>query len=161
MPNQEGVGEAPEVESQEPLPVPVRASAPAPAAAPQYVTTKQFFTTLVIVSLAVSALTVFVYDRFYSMRIASFDLPGHMLSVRNDLAAKVSTNQLTNEQAMDMYGKDLDNVKKTIDSMPGNVLVISGDVVLGSPRRLIKIGDSANPQGGSNVPGKAAAPLQK
>lgn len=84
-----------------------------------------------IISVAVSALTLFAYDRFYATKVAVFDFSGYLEKIRGEaMAGKIDNNQMLAR---------LDDVKKMLDSMPGNVVVLSGDTILGKPKRVQKL----------------------
>ena len=114
-----------------------------------YVTVGTLYLAVILVSIVVSVISVLAYDRYFAMRVASFDLPGHMLAVKNDLSTKVTSGQMTVEQAQQAFGQDLEQVANTVNGAPGNVIIISGDALLGHPRRLIHLQDKI--QNGNNV----------
>jgi hypothetical protein len=81
--------------------------------------------------VAVSALTLFAYDRFYATKVAVFDFAGYIEKTRNDVATgKIDNNQMLAR---------LDEVKKMLDSMPSNVIVLAGDTILGNPKKVQKL----------------------
>ena len=121
---------------------------------PMQVTMGILYATVVIVSLMTSVLSVFVYDRFFATRIGTYDLPGHVLWLRNNLVAKMQSGAINEQQAQELMAKDLEGVNTIIKALPRNVIVISGDTVIGSPKRLITIPDTAA-QGKTNAPGAA------
>ena len=84
-----------------------------------------------IICVAVSALTLFAYDRFYATKVAVFDFAGYIEKTRNDVATgKIDNNQMLAR---------LDEVKKMLDSMPSNVIVLAGDTILGNPKKVQKL----------------------
>lgn len=127
-------------------------------AAPQYVTAGKMYRMVIITSLLLSVLSVFTYDRFFAVKMASFDLLKHNQLLRKDLAEKVTKGQLTLEQAEMLVMKDSGMVKAFLDSTPNNLLVISSDVVLTNPKRLVVFGDLYTPMGDDNA---STSPVQK
>jgi hypothetical protein len=149
------------------VPQTVAATAPAPAqpakpihAEPLTVTILTLYSTVIIVSLLTSALSIFAYDRLYATHIGSYDLPGHILWLRNDLVAKIQSGSVNEQQAKDLMAKDLDGVSAMIKALPSNLIVLSGDTVIGTPKRLVSIPDKTSdnaktiPSAGANgLPG--------
>ena len=78
-----------------------------------------------------SLLSVFVYDRFLATRIAVFDFPGYMLKLKQDAAAG-KVDQAQAEQRVEA-------ALELVNSVPSNVVVISGDVILGKKGRYEKL----------------------
>lgn len=99
--------------------------------APQYVSVKVLYQAVLLVSLAVSILSLVVYDRFFTVKFASFDLPGYSLQIKEALAV----NKITQEQADGLF----ENVRKQIDALPPKYIVISGDAVLGNAPKVEKL----------------------
>lgn len=104
---------------------------PATPAAPQYVSVKMMYQSLLIVSVAVSILTVFVYHSFFSVRLASFDLLGYATKLRDAQAA----GRLTPQQSDQM----LEGIRQQIDALPPKYVVISGDAILGNAPKVEKL----------------------
>lgn len=113
---------------------PAAAAAPAaPAAqpAPQYVSVKVFYQAVVLVSLAMSILSVVVYDRFFTVKLASFDMLGYTDQIKGALAER----KITLAQADEMFK----SVRKQIDALPSKYVVISGDAILGNAPKVQKL----------------------
>lgn len=123
--------------------------APKPEVVPEvketYVTTGSFYKSLFVVSILTSILSIFVYDRFFVMKIASFDIVKRTQETRKDLAERVSKGQMTIEQASILAMQDTDQVQTFLEKMPKNLLVISSEVVLSAPKRLTVFGDLYTP----------------
>lgn len=98
---------------------------------PQYVSVKVFYQALLLVTFAASILTVVVYDRYFTVKIASFDLPGYWTQLREARMA----GKITQEQS----DRLMDGVKQQIDSLPPNYVVISGDAILGNATRVKRL----------------------
>jgi predicted MPP superfamily phosphohydrolase len=100
------------------------------------VTASVLYQTVIAVSLICSVLTVAVNDYFFEahsgpVQIATFDMPGYLKQLQSDLIS----GKITEQQ---MLAK-LDDVTKRLDSQPSNVVVISGDCILGHPKQVRKI----------------------
>lgn len=135
---------------------PAAAEAPEP---PTYVTVTTLLMTVLLVSILVSTLSIVVYDRKYSLHLASFDFPKHAAALQDQLAAGVSAGKMTLEQAGQASLQDTLQLKANLGSLPPNVLVISGDVVLNRPKRLTVLPDPlAALQGGGDVPQPSQLP---
>ncbi len=94
-----------------------------------YVTTKVFYQAIIVVSLVASALSTVVYDRYFATKVAVFDLPGYLMSVREKMA--LAGNAANAEQIL-VAG--LNEAEKIVKSVPNNYVVISGDAVLGDSK---------------------------
>lgn len=108
--------------------VPAAAAPPRP---PQFVSVKVLIQAVLFVSLAMSIMSLVVYDRFFAVKVASFDLPAFLLQIKTARAE----NKISDEQA----GKLVDGVRAQIDALPPNYVVITGDVILGNAIRVKKI----------------------
>ncbi|WP_224962472.1 hypothetical protein [Geomonas subterranea] len=106
-------------------------AAPAVPPAPQYVSVKVLYQAVVLVSLAMSILSVVVYDRFFTVKLASFDMLGYSEQIKGALAEK----KITLAQADEMFK----SVRKQIDSLPSKYVVISGDAILGNAPKVQKL----------------------
>lgn len=102
-----------------------------PVPAPQYVSVKVMYQAVILVSIAMSVLTLVVYHRFFTLKLASFDLPRYVQQVRDARAA----NKITAAQADQMF----ESVRKQIDALPSQYVVISGDAILGNAPKLEKL----------------------
>jgi len=108
------------------------ATTPSPQpAVPQFVSVKVLYQAVLFVSLAMSALSLVVYDRFFAIKIASFDMPGFLTQVRT---ARLE-NRITEEQANKLW----DEAKRQVDVLPPNYLVLSGDIIFGNAKRVKKL----------------------
>lgn len=103
---------------------------------PQYVSARVMYQAVVIVSLAMSALSVAIYDRFFTTKFAAFDLPGLLVTIQ----AGRANGSMTEEQAV----KKLDEVESMINSLPKNYVVLSGDTILGKPTHIRKLSISTD-----------------
>jgi len=121
----EEVGKGPERETPAPK--------QAPPATPQgnYVSARVMYLTVIIVSMAMSILSVTVYDRAFATKVAVYDLPGLVMKLQSAVASK----QLTQEQA----GAIIDQATARINALPSNYVTISGDVILGKAPKAKKL----------------------
>lgn len=103
---------------------------------PQCVTARVMYQAVIFVSLSMSLLACFLYDRFLATKVAVFDFPGYLVKLKADMAS----GKMTEEQMK----QSLDDVERIVNSVPSNVVVISGDAILGQPKRIQKI--SVGPQ---------------
>lgn len=113
------------------VPAAPAATTPAEPQSPQYVSVKVLYQAVVLVSLAMSILSVVIYDRFFTVKIASYDMLGYTTQLKEALAAK----QITLAQADEM----LKNVRKQIDALPPKYVVIAGDAILGNAPKVEKL----------------------
>lgn len=97
--------------------------------------------TVVLVSLLSSIGSIFLYDRFFATKFVSFDLPGYLKSLQIE-AGKAGPGQ--EKDMAEKMQKSLAKVEKLILSQPKNVVVLSGDVVLGDSKPVKRL-DIANP----------------
>jgi len=77
---------------------------------------------VLIVSLFSSAVSVFVYDRFYAQKVAAIDIKGY-LAEQKDL---YTAGKLTDDQ----FEAKLDTLEALVDSVPKNKALITGDVAV-------------------------------
>lgn len=98
---------------------------------PQFVTAGVMYQAVIFVSLAVSLLSCFLYDHFLAMKIAVFDLPGYLVRLKADMAS----GKMTEAQMK----QSLDEADRLVNSVPSNIVVISGDVLLGQAKRVQKL----------------------
>jgi len=78
--------------------------------------------TVVIISLLVSVLSVFSYDRFFAQKIIAVDMKGYITKQR-DLYLE---GKLTDAQ----FRANIDKLEEAIKGIPSNKVAIMGDVVL-------------------------------
>ena len=104
---------------------------PSAPATQQYVSARMMYQSLLIVSVAVSLLTVFVYHSFVAVRFASFDLLSYATKLRDAQAA----GKLTPQQVDQM----LETIRQQIDALPPKYVVISGDAILGNAPKVEKL----------------------
>lgn len=79
-----------------------------------------------IVSLIISACSIFVYDRFFSQKIVTFDLKGYVAVLRDLYLAK----QIDDEELR----RRIDYIERIVNSTPKRKIIITSDVVLGGDR---------------------------
>ena len=77
---------------------------------------------VVIISLLISVLSVFLYDRFFAQKIIALDMKGYIAKQR-DLYME---GKLTDEQ----FRANVDKLEEAVKSIPANRVAIMGDVVL-------------------------------
>lgn len=92
--------------------------------------------TSVLISLASSVCSIYTYDRYFATKLAAFDLPGYLRSIQTD-AAKVAPGD--EKAASEKIQKSLAAVEKLITNQPRNVVILSGDVVLGEAQKVKKL----------------------
>ena len=75
-----------------------------------------------LVSIAMAALAIFVYDRYFTQKIVSLDIKGFIAEQRDlYLAGKINDEQ---------FRASLDRLEAKVKSIPGNQVVIMGDAVV-------------------------------
>lgn len=99
--------------------------------APQYVSVKVLYQAVIFVSLAISVLSLVIYDRYFTIKLATFDLLGYSKLLEEARAA----NKITNDEA----DKMLKTVRQQIDALPPKYVVISGDAILGNAPKVEKL----------------------
>lgn len=78
------------------------------------------FTTLV--SILMSALSIFVYDRFFTQKVVSLDIKGYIAEQRDlYLSGKINDEQ---------FRANIDKLEAKVKSVPKNRVVIMGDAVV-------------------------------
>ena len=77
---------------------------------------------VIVISLLVSVLSVFSYDRFFAQKIIAVDMKGYITKQR-DLYLE---GKLTDEQ----FRANIDKLEEAIKGIPSNKVAIMGDVVL-------------------------------
>ncbi len=77
---------------------------------------------VVVISLLVSVLSVFFYDRFFAQKVIAVDMKGYIARQR-DL---YTGGKLTDEQ----FRANIDKFEEAVKSIPANRVAIMGDVVL-------------------------------
>jgi hypothetical protein len=77
---------------------------------------------VIVISLLVSVLSVFFYDRFFAQKVIAVDVKGYIARQR-DL---YTGGKLTDEQ----FRANIDKFEEVIKSIPANRVAIMGDVVL-------------------------------
>jgi len=76
----------------------------------------------VFISLLISALSVFVYDRFFAQKVVAIDIHGYVAKQKElYVGGKLSDTELE---------QNLERIKGAITKIPKNKVVIVGDVVL-------------------------------
>ncbi|WP_051345912.1 hypothetical protein [Thermodesulfovibrio yellowstonii] len=87
---------------------------------------KGFFFISLLISVVVSAASIFVYDHFFAQKIVIFDLKGYVATLRDlYLAGKINDEELK---------KGIDEIEKVVNSTPKRKVIITSDVVLGGNR---------------------------
>lgn len=77
---------------------------------------------MIIVSIACSALSIFIYDQFFAQKVVAFDLKGFIAQQR-DLSI---SGKLTDEQ----FKANLDRVESLMNSVPKRKVILMGDAVI-------------------------------
>jgi len=82
----------------------------------------------VVISLVISAFSLFIYDHFYAPKIVAFDIKGYMADQRAlYLSGKIDDAILK---------KNLNELQQKIAGMPKNKTIIMGDVVVSQTETL-------------------------
>lgn len=84
------------------------------------------FLTIVVVSLVTSAVTVFVYDSFFSQKVVTFDLKGYITTIRDLYISK----QIDDAELR----RRIDLIEEIVKSTPRRKVIITSDVILGGDR---------------------------
>ena len=80
----------------------------------------------VLISLIVSAGSIFVYDQFFAQKIIMFDLKGYIATLRDlYIAGKINDKQLQSA---------IDRIEVVVNSQPKREVIITSDVILGKGR---------------------------
>lgn len=86
---------------------------------------KQVLLTAVI-SAVVSVCSIFVYDRFFSQKIVTFDLKGYVATLQQ----LYLTKQIDDAELK----KRIDEIEKIVLTTPKRKVIITSDVILGGER---------------------------
>lgn len=84
--------------------------------------TSMSWLTVAIISLLISVLSVFFYDRFFAQKIIAVDMKGYIAKQR-DLYME---GKLSDEQ----FRANVDRLEDAVKGIPSNRVAIMGDVVL-------------------------------
>ena len=103
---------------------------------PGYVTWGTLLFTVILVSLLSSAGSVYLYHRFFAIRLASFDLPGYLKGVQTE-AAKAGPAQ--EKEMGEKIQKSMTAVEKLLTSQTKNTVILSGEVILGDSKPVTKL----------------------
>lgn len=80
----------------------------------------------VLVSVVISVCSVFIYDRFFSQKIVTFDLKGYVAVLRDlYLAKQIDDNELR---------RRIDYIEHIVKNTPKRKVIITSDVILGGDR---------------------------
>lgn len=81
---------------------------------------------VVLISAVVSACSIFIYDRFFSQKIVTFDLQGYVATLRDlYLSKQIDDSELR---------KRIDKIEEIVNSTPKRKVIITSDVILGGDR---------------------------
>jgi hypothetical protein len=92
--------------------------------------------TVILFSIVSSVCSVYIYDKYFAIKLASFDLPAYLKSVQITVS-KIDPGQ--EKEIAAKIQKSLSAVEKMITSQPRNVVIISGEVVLGDSKSVKKL----------------------
>lgn len=98
-----------------------------------------------LISAVVSVCSLFVYDRFFSQKIVTFDLQGYIATLRDMYVSK----QIDDAELR----KRIDVIEQIVKSTPKRKVIITSDVILGGDRV-----ENLTPSIGTAVQKKAAVP---
>ena len=80
----------------------------------------------VLISIVISAGSVFVYDQFFAQKIIMLDLKGYVATLRDlYIAGKIDDKQLQSA---------IDRIEVVVNSQPKRKIIITSDVLLGGNR---------------------------
>ena len=80
----------------------------------------------VLISIVISAGSVFVYDQFFAQKIIMLDLKGYVATLRDlYIAGKIDDKQLQSA---------IDRIEVVVNSQPKRKIIITSDVLLGENR---------------------------
>lgn len=83
---------------------------------------------VVIISIAVSVLSIFTYDRFFATKVVSIDIKGFLAEQRDlYVAGKIDDKQVE---------ANLDRLEQTANNIPSNKVVIMGDAVVRNAEKI-------------------------
>ncbi len=81
---------------------------------------------MALISAVISVCSVFVYDKFFSQKIVTFDLRGYIGTLRDLYVTKqIDDNELR---------KRLDKIEEIVKSTPKRKVIITSDVILGGDK---------------------------
>ncbi len=83
----------------------------------------KFIALVAVISIFVSSLSIFAYDKYYAKKIATFDLVQYLKDKKNQYV----NGEIDDEQLQYKINNEL---QKIIDNIPDNYVVITRDVVL-------------------------------
>ena len=115
------------VVQEQPAPV----SPAPPVSQPIVVTARTLYQTCFVVSLVCSALSVFVYHSYFSVRLATLDLQGYMQGLREAATA----GAMTEPQLI----AAIDGAADVAKAAAGRYVIISSDVIIGDNRGIKRI----------------------
>ncbi|MEM3580407.1 MAG: hypothetical protein QXQ64_03985 [Candidatus Bathyarchaeia archaeon] len=81
---------------------------------------------IVLISLIISACSIFVYDKFFATKIVTFDLQGYIATLRQ----LYLTKQLDDTELR----KRIDRIEEIVMNTPRRKVIITSDVILGGDR---------------------------
>ena len=80
------------------------------------------------ISLASSAASIVVYDRYFATRIVAVDIKGFIATQRDlFIQGKIDDDQLR---------KNIESLEKAIENIPSNEVVIMGDAVVRNAKAI-------------------------
>ena len=75
-----------------------------------------------LISLLISLVSIFVYDRFFVQKIVAVDVKGYIAEQRDlYISGKINEEQLK---------ANIDKIEKAVTSIPKNKIIIMGDAVI-------------------------------
>lgn len=75
-----------------------------------------------VISLAVSAITIKIYDDKYAQKVVAVDIKGYVAKQGEDFMA----GKITEEQ----FRQKFDHLQKVVEAIPSNKVVLMGDLVV-------------------------------
>lgn len=79
-----------------------------------------------MVSLTISVVSIFAYDKLFSQKIVTFDLKGYIAVLRDLYLAK----QIDDEELR----RRIDHIEQVVKNTPKRKIIITSDVILGGDR---------------------------
>ena len=80
----------------------------------------------IAISAVISIACIFVYDKFFSQKIVTFDLKGYIATLRDLYLAK----QIDDDELR----KRIDDIEHVVNQTPKRKIIITSDVILGGDR---------------------------
>jgi hypothetical protein len=81
-----------------------------------------------LLSIAASSAVVYVYDRYFAVKVVSLDLKGYIGKLRDDYGS----NKITEAQ----FKQRMDDLENLVGQLPANYVVLTSDVVVRNAKKI-------------------------